>query len=160
MRYQLIPSSNPFGFPYFSSILEKLFKIETSFRTCSYFGYVNGDILLDLRLPSLLREFTSLSSSSLSPLLIGKRTNIHFPPEFSLDEFLPDQYQHILEDFYRREEQFLGLAMDYFLFTRTTFDNTFRPDVVIGRDMIDSYIFHYGYVSPHVQLVDISDSCR
>ena len=153
--------TNPYGFPYFSSILEQLYQLESSPspRQCSYYGYVNGDILLDTRLPNLLMEYSNLSSSFRSPLFIGKRTNVHFLSDFSIDSFLPSQYQNLIQSYYREEEQFLGLAMDYFIFTKTTFDSSFRQDIVIGRDMIDSYIFHYGYTSSHVDVIDISDAC-
>ena len=49
--------------------------------------------------------------------------------------------------------------MDYFIFTEHTFGNDFLSDIVIGRDMIDSYIFHYCISNENIDVIDCSNAC-
>ena len=70
-----------------------------------------------------------------------------------MEEIPLQQIRH----YFWQNEQFMGLAMDYFLFTESTFSSDFLSSVVVGRDMIDSYIFHYCYSRGDVSVVDMSE---
>ena len=92
-------------------------------------------------------------------LLVGRRTNIPTVHLFRSVSYSKREYEGRLLDAYKQHEQFMGLAMDYFLFSKSTFRDDFSSEVVIGRDMIDSYIFHYGLSNERISVIDCSESC-
>lgn len=69
-----------------------------------------------------------------------------------------EEYLSQLVSLYQRNEQFMGLAMDYFFFSESTFLQDFDSEIVLGRDMIDSYIFHYGLTNERISVIDCSES--
>ena len=150
--------TNPYGFPFFTSILHALFTVRNGMfpLECAFYGYVNADILLDPRIEEVLsfvrgKQLEGELQSSL--LLVGRRTNIHLSDYNSVEDASLQQIRH----YFWQNEQFMGLAMDYFLFTESTFSSDFLSSVVVGRDMIDSYIFHYCYSRGNVSVVDMSE---
>ena len=150
--------TNPYGFPFFTSILHALFTVRNGMSPleCEFYGYVNADILLDPRTEEVLsfvKEKQLAGELRSSLLLVGRRTNINFSEYSSVEEIPLQQIRH----YFWQNEQFMGLAMDYFLFTESTFSSDFLSSVVVGRDMIDSYIFHYCYSRGDVSVVDMSE---
>lgn len=129
---------------------------------CDFYGYVNGDILLDNRIEELLDVVHNAQLNhqiQSKVLLVGRRTNL-FSTHFSkIQPMNSKDYLDYIQSAYKRLEQFMGLAMDYFIFTDDTFGDDFLSNIVVGRDMIDSYIFHYCYSKQDVSVVDCSKSC-
>ena len=160
--FPLIRRTNPYGFPFFSSILNTLFTLRDGFSAveCSFYGYVNADILLDSRMGevlSLVKQSQLEGKLSASLLLVGRRTNVNVAESAFFKWISAEESFSQLRELYFQNEQFMGLAMDYFLFTRNTFSRDFLPSVVVGRDMIDSYIYHYCYSHANVSVVDLSE---
>lgn len=91
-------------------------------------------------------------------LLVGRRTNIPTVHLYRSVSYSKREYEGRLLDAYKKHEQFMGLAMDYFLFSKSTFRDNFSSEVVVGRDMIDSYIFHYGLTNERISVIDCSNS--
>lgn len=126
---------------------------------CDFLGYVNGDILLDSRLTEVLtmvqtaRESKAIQSKV---LLVGRRTNSFTSPSLKIEQMTLNEYQTYIQDQYIKNEQFMGLAMDYFVFSPQTFGSDFLSSIVVGRDMIDSYIFHYAFTHEDVTVIDCS----
>lgn len=160
--FPLIRRTNPFGFPFFSSILHTLFTLRDGLSAveCSFYGYVNADILLDSRMGevlSLVKQSQLAGKLNASLLLVGRRTNVNVAESAFFKWISAEESFNQLRELYSRNEQFMGLAMDYFLFTRSTFSRDFLPSVVVGRDMIDSYIYHYCHSRASVSVVDLSE---
>ena len=124
---------------------------------------MNGDLLLDFRMESILDLVHSHQlegNLKQDVLLVGRRTNIPTVNVFRSVSYSQREYESRLLSAYKTHEQFMGLAMDYFIFSKSTFRADFSSDVVVGRDMIDSYIFHYGMTSDRVSVIDCSNSCK
>lgn len=129
---------------------------------CNFYGYVNGDILLDNRIGEVLSFITQSQMKGelySSLLLVGRRTNVNAADSAFFKGMSSEELFNELRDMYYQNEQFMGLAMDYFVFTRNTFTRDFLSSVVVGRDMIDSYIYHYCYTHANVSVVDMSEGC-
>lgn len=155
--------ANSFGLPYFSSILQTLFSVRQGIYPleCQYYAYANGDILLDFRMDQILDlVHTHQLEGNLKQdvLLVGRRTNTPSVNLYRSLSYSNREYHGRLLDAYKKYEQFMGLAMDYFIFSKSTFRDDFSPDVVVGRDMIDSYIYHYGLTSDRISVIDCSNS--
>ena len=130
---------------------------------CSFYGYVNGDILLDSRMDTLLQAVQQAQKEYLihpKVLLVGRRTNANVPSTLKVNQLSPYDYLQFIKREYKKNEQFMGLAMDYFIFTYDVFGNDFLSNIVVGRDMIDSYIYHYAYSKEDLSIIDCSNACR
>ena len=157
--------TNLYGFPYFSSIVESLLTLRFGAYPldCEFYGYVNGDILLDSRIEEVLDVIQSNQKDEQLKkriLLVGRRTNSLTTASLKVESMSDDEYLNYIKLRYIHNEQFMGLAMDYFIFTEHTFGNDFLSDIVIGRDMIDSYILHYCISNENIDVIDCSTACR
>ena len=128
---------------------------------CLYYGYMNGDILIDSRLEEVFDHVhLHQMEGNLKPdiLLVGRRTNVRATQLSLSGASTREEYLSQLVSFYQQNEQFMGLAMDYFFFSESTFLQDFDSGIVLGRDMIDSYIFHYGLTNERISVIDCSES--
>ena len=155
--------TNKFGLPFFSSIIQVFSTVRHGSYPleCLYYGYMNGDILIDSRLEEVFDHVRLHQlEGNLKPdiLLVGRRTNVKVSQLFISGALTREEYLSQLVSFYQQNEQFMGLAMDYFFFSESTFLQDFDSEIVLGRDMIDSYIFHYGLTNERISVIDCSES--
>lgn len=123
----------------------------------SFYGYINGDILVHSSLDGILKMLSSQQISS-HLLVVGRRYNTYVDPSFS--EFLTtrEMNDRFILDNTRLNEQFIPVAQDYFIFTKHTFTKRNVLPVVIGRNRYDNYLVTICKLDPSCNLIDASQS--
>ncbi|KAK8797069.1 hypothetical protein WA158_004279 [Blastocystis sp. Blastoise] len=146
---------NPYHLPYFKWFIDY---VQSHYKS-DFYGYTNSDILFHSKILNVLDTIKQKQTDKVLQkkiLLVGRRLNYNIYENMTIP-VLPGLFDKFLEDIYFNSEVFTGLAMDYFITTPYTFGSDLSP-VVIGRPMIDSYLFHYAYSKEDIDVVDCSDS--
>ncbi|KAK8809906.1 hypothetical protein WA158_000849 [Blastocystis sp. Blastoise] len=141
IKYYTDFKTNYYGTPIFPTMMLDL---EHNFKS-TFYGYINGDILLHSRILYTLMYIKQLINSHKikdKVFLSGRRINVPFaklsPLPWSL--YKRDIY---LEDLAFDNNFFYSYALDYFIFTPSTFLWSEMKPVVIGRPSIDNYLVQY-----------------
>lgn len=123
----------------------------------TFYGYINGDILVHSSLDGILKMLSRQHISS-HLLVVGRRYNTYVDPSFS--EFLTtrEMNDRFILDNTRLNEQFIPVAQDYFIFTKHTFTKRNVLPVVIGRNRYDNYLVTICKLDPSCNLIDGSQS--
>ncbi|KAK8799625.1 hypothetical protein WA158_006173 [Blastocystis sp. Blastoise] len=149
-------NENQFHTPFLGSIL---YDLEHSIEA-DYYGYINGDILLPPTVIDLFHEITKMRERKLIKnklLVVGRRLNVNiYEKDTSL--YTPETQSQFFERYFTTKEQFISVAQDYFLYTKSTFDLSHLPPVVIGRNGYDNYLVSYCYAQPSIDLIDASNA--
>ncbi|KAK8805810.1 hypothetical protein WA158_002466 [Blastocystis sp. Blastoise] len=159
LTYSTQFKSNRYNVPYFHSMMKYL---ETHYDS-DFYGYVNGDILQESVLFDILQQtLVNIEQHKLHKrvLLIGRRYNIKIT-SIDLSSSLTDldAYDEYLRLITRDVNPHSPNCMDYFIFTRHTFNYNEMSKIVIGRNYVDSYIFKYAVSKPDViSVIDITNT--
>lgn len=123
----------------------------------TFYGYVNGDILVH---SSLFDILTMVSKKPISShlLIVGRRYNTYVSKGFTETLLSRQVIDQFILDNILFNEQFIPVAQDYFIFSRSTFNRTNVLPVVIGRNRYDNYLCTLCKENPACALVDASNA--
>ena len=122
----------------------------------TFYGYVNGDILIHSTLYNSLLQLSKQSHSSQHILVVGRRYN--YPVISGFLESLSSQelFDQFITDSILLNEQFIPVAQDFFIFSKNTLTKKNVAPVVIGRNRYDNYLLTVCKLDPSCSLVDVS----
>ncbi|KAK8792062.1 hypothetical protein WA158_005439 [Blastocystis sp. Blastoise] len=151
-------TTNKYNVPILKSIINTL---ETKYESWFY-GYLNGDILLNLNIENImLKVLESIYRKEIKSevVLVSTRSNIQDSFFFNKTFTNNYEYNNILNETYKISYYANPIAIDVFIATKYTLTNHLFDDIVIGRFYIDGYVidnanFRYKYVDT----IDITPS--
>lgn len=122
----------------------------------TFYGYVNGDILIHSTLYNSLLQLSKQFHSSQHILVVGRRYN--YPVLSGFLESLSSQelFDQFITDSTLLNEQFIPVAQDFFIFSKNTLTKKNVAPVVIGRNRYDNYLLTVCKLDPSCSLVDVS----
>lgn len=142
--------------PFFKSMIQIL----QSTYTCEFYGYVNGDILLSSTIIDVLSNISLFIRKGLlhqRVLITGRRVNGEIPRLSSISSSF-SKNDITIELMKKRGTLFREDALDYFVFTSSTYNLSSLLDVVIGRPLYDNYLLHIISNDTEADLVDATES--
>lgn len=152
--------SNPYGTPFFTSLLSSLERITKSV----YVGYMNGDLLLH---SSFIESLLAIHDKQLKGILptkvmvMGRRYNIETTLMNDYTSLSRQQFDSIIERNTSFTDMFISVAQDYFIYNHGQINLYDYPlsKLVIGRNAYDNYMVDY-CIKKDIPLIDISLSSR
>lgn len=144
---------NKYGVPILSSMFQRAQKLYPQAQT---FTYVNADILPPI---DFFETANVALKNNMQPfLLVGKRCNVDWKannPQYDVQNA-----NFSFDALYQQGQLFIGLAQDYFIFSRTAVDWKSIPPFVIGRVAYDNWLVDYSFHHPNINLIDATKTIR
>ncbi|KAK8816903.1 hypothetical protein WA577_002697 [Blastocystis sp. JDR] len=148
--------TNYAGTPYFKSLIHRMEEM----HSCYFYGYVNGDIVFHSNITAVLKGVISLIREKKLKervLVTGRRTNI-FDYNMRFISSNVEENDRNIERAATKGVLFREDALDYFIFTKTTYYWNQIPNLVIGRPLYDNYLLHIISKNRFTDLVDATPS--
>ncbi|KAK8813242.1 hypothetical protein WA158_002834 [Blastocystis sp. Blastoise] len=157
IEYSTNFTTNEYGTPFFFPMLEYI----ESHYISSFYGFLNGDILLHGNIVNILDTvLQDIQTGKLYPqiMITGRRNNKEIDITDNIGTTNEEINQFIQQSVYKNE-QFIPVSQDYFIFTKGTFDYPNMFPVVIGRNDYDNYLVDYCYHrNDSISLIDGSNA--
>lgn len=155
----MIHRTNPFGTPFFTSLLADLERITQSV----FVGYMNGDLLLHTSFVESLQFIQQTQKNGVLPkkvMVMGRRTNVNASLEDDFTSFNRFELDRLIEDRTAFTDMFISCAVDIYVYNygQLRLDDSPLSEMVIGRNKYDNYMVDY-CMKNNITLIDISQSC-
>ncbi|KAK8794640.1 hypothetical protein WA158_001621 [Blastocystis sp. Blastoise] len=138
--YSDFPKNNnglPFLFGMFQTAIEKAPNVP-------FYGYINGDILIERTLPPLLFKIKDQMDQGIlrsKVALFTQRHNFYFKEEE--DMYTTSNVDELFKKQKLKSRTYWDMAIDLFVFTPNAFPWEFLPKFVIGRAKFDNWLIQY-----------------
>lgn len=114
--------------------IDCIFQTLVDFATTDVVSFVNGDIILNRR----AKDVVALAVQQYSEfLIVGQRTSI----DISGDVHVPQSIENLENEIYSKKMYTDGIfAIDYFIFTKKSWDRIYLPQFLIGSWRWDNFL--------------------
>jgi hypothetical protein len=135
-KYDLIYESNVEKNEFGTPLIDSIFKLGLSYSNENdILCYINTDIILDEKFSEMINNIHDFIEENKNFLISGIRTNIYELVDFENN----DQWKKQIKKF----EDHRPTAIDYFIFSKNTYDINQIPKFAIGKFAFDNWLLNY-----------------